>query len=403
MMSEARFDPGEVAAPEAVGLCSRRLERLNDLFRGYVDNGDMAGAATLIARRGRVAHLGTFGMAHREAGRPTAPDTLFRIASMTKPITSVAVMMLVEEGRLVLTDPVERHLPEFADAKVLEQVGEEGAFRLVDPKQPMTVRHLLTHTSGLTYGQGHEPLDSYYRVANVTGSFGGPEPLSAVVSRIGRVPLLCHPGERWEYSYSTDVLGRLVEVASGADLAEFFQTRIFDPLGMADTHFFLPPEKAARLARVYGKTDDGGLEWFAAEYPCEGPTAYLSGGAGLTSSILDYARFLQMMLDRGTLNGERILGPRTVDQVTVNHVGEGVTTHGPGFGFGLGFDVHLDAGLSGSPKGIGSYAWGGYWHTGFWVDPAAELFVITMTQLFPSDHVRTGEQVPPLVYQALLD
>ena len=407
-MSAARFDPCEIVAPEAVGLCPRRLERLNDLFRGYVDSGDMAGAATLIARRGRVAHLGTFGMAHREEGRPTATDTLFRIASMTKPITSVAVMMLIEEGRLVLTDPVERHLPEFSDAKVLEPVGEDGAFRLVDPKRPMTVRHLLTHTSGLTYGQGHGLLDSYYRVANVTGSFGGPEPLSAVVSRIGRVPLLCHPGERWEYSYSTDVLGRLVEVASGADLAGFFRTRIFDPLGMADTHFFLPPEKVQRLARVYGKTSGGeggsaGLEWFPAEYPYEGPSAYLSGGAGLTSSILDYARFLQMMLDRGTLNGERILGPRTVDQVTVNHVGD-VTTHGPGFGFGArlrraprsrAFRAvrRASAPTPGEVTGTPASGW----------TPRAELFVITMTQLFPSDHVRTGEQVPPLIYQALLD
>ena len=332
-----------------------------------------------------------------------APDTLFRIASMTKPITSVAVMMLVEEGRVVLNDPVERYLPEFSDARVLEVAGDEGAFRLVEPKRPMTVRHLLTHTSGLTYGQGHGLLDSYYRVASLSGSFGGPESLAASVTRLGRVPLLCHPGERWEYGYSTDVLGRLVEAVSGADLAEFFQTRIFDPLGMADTHFFLAPEKVARLARVYTRTEAGGLEWFPAEYPYEGPSAYLSGGAGLTSSILDYARFLQTMLDRGALNGERIIGPRTVGLMTTNHIGEGVTTHGPGYGFGLGFDVHADAGLSGSPKGVGSFAWGGYWHTGFWVDPAADLFVITMAQIIPADHLQTGDKVPHLVYQALLD
>lgn len=402
-MSGAGFDPSEVVAPEAVGLCSRRLERLNDLFRAGVDGGDLAGAATLIARRGRTAHLGTFWMAHREQRRPVAADSLFRIASMTKPITSVAAMMLVEEGGVVLNDPVERYLPEFSDSKVLEPAGDEGAFRLVEPKRPMTVRHLLTHTSGLTYGQGHGLLDSYYRVANFSGSFGGPETLAASVARLGRVPLLCHPGERWEYGYSTDVLGRLVEAVSGLDLAEFFQTRIFDPLGMADTHFFLAPEKVARLARVYTKAEAGGLEWFPAEYPYEGPSAYLSGGAGLTSSILDYARFLQTMLDRGALNGERILGPRTVDLMTNNHVGEVVTTHGPGYGFGLGFDVHTDPGLSGSPKSAGSYAWGGYWHTGFWVDPAADLFVITMAQIIPADHLQTGDKVPHLVYQALLD
>ena len=400
------FDPTETVAPEAVGLCSRRLERLHDLFCAYVDNGDLAGAAPLIARRGRVAHLGTFGMAHREEGRPVAADTLFRIASMTKPITSVAVMMLVEQGRVLLNDPVARYLPEFADAKVLELVGDEDAFRLVEPARPMTVRHLLTHTSGLTYGQGHGVLDSYYRVANITGTMGGPETLAATVARIARVPLLYHPGERWEYGYSTDVLGRVVEAASGIDLAEFFRTRILNPLGMTDTHFSLPSGKVQRLARVYGRTDgadSGDLEWFPAEHPYEGPSAYLSGGAGLTSSMLDYARFLQMMLDRGTLNGERILGPRTVDLMTVNHIGEVDTMHGAGYRLGLGFDVHTDPGLSGSPKGAGSYAWGGYWHTAFWVDPAAELFVIMMAQVFPSDHLDSGGKLPHMVYQALLD
>ena len=269
----------------------------------------------------------------------------------------------------------------------------------------MTVRHLLTHTSGLTYGEGNgdEVLASYYRVASIAGSFGGSESLSTAVGRIGRLPLLFHPGESWAYGFSTDVLGRLVEVVSGVALAEFFQTRIFDPLGMHDTHFYLPPVKVGRLARVYTRTGSGDLEWFPAEYPYDGPSAFLSGGAGLTSSILDYARFLQMMSQRGTLNGERILGPRTVDLMTGNHIGEGITTHGPGYGFGLGFDVHADPGLSGSPKGVGAYAWGGYWHTAFWVDPGAELFVIMMAQLIPSDHVDTGEKLPHLVYQALLD
>ena len=404
-MSEASFDPTAIAAAESVGLCSARLQRLHGLFRAYVDNGDMAGAATLIARRGRVAHLGTFGMAHRDEGRAIAADTLFRIASMTKPITSVAVMMLVEEGRVLLNDPVARYLPEFSDAKVLERVGDEGAFRLVEPARAMTVRHLLTHTSGLTYGdaEGNEVVASYYRVANIAGSFGGAETLATAVGRIGRLPLAFHPGENWAYGFSTDVLGRLVEVVSGVDLAEFFRTRIFQPLGMSDTHFYLPPDKVRRLARVYTRKETGVLEWFPAEYPYDGPSAYLSGGAGLTSSILDYARFLQMMVQRGTLNGERILGPRTVDLMTTNHIGAGVTTHGPGYGFGLGFDVHADPGLSGSPKGIGSYAWGGYWHTGFWVDPGAELFAIMMAQLIPSDHVDTGEKLPHLVYQALLD
>ena len=404
-MSGASFDPTAIVAAESLGLCPERLQRLDGLFRAYVDNGDMAGAATLVARRGRIAHLGTFGMAHREEGRVMAADTLFRIASMTKPITSVAVMMLVEEGRVLLNDPVARYLPEFADAKVLERAGDEGAFRLVEPLRPMTVRHLLTHTSGLTYGdaEGNEVMASYYRVANIAGSFGGAETLAAAAGRIGRLPLAFHPGEKWAYGFSTDVLGRLVEVVSGVDLAEFFQTRIFQPLGMDDTHFSLPSGKVGRLARVYTRKESGGLEWFPAEYPYDGPSAYLSGGAGLTSSILDYARFLQMMLQRGTLNGERILGPRTVDLMTTNHIGAGVTTHGPGYGFGLGFDVHADPGLSGSPKGVGSYAWGGYWHTGFWVDPGAELCAIMMAQLVPSDHVDTGEKLPHLVYQALLD
>ena len=391
------FEPTEAAQ----GVCPERIQRLDGMLQGCVDDGDMAGASILIGRGGKTAHFKAFGTADIAKNIPVQADTLFRIASMTKPITSFAVLQLVEEGRVLLNYPIENYLPEFKDGKVLENLPDSDAFRLVDPKRPMTVRDLLTHTSGLSYG-GNEALNAFYRVANVTGGFEGFETLERAVLRLGKMPLAFHPGERWAYGYSTDVLGRLVEVVSGMELDAYFRERILDPLQMNDTYFRLPPEKAARLAQVYTKKEDGSLQTYPAQYPYEPPQLYLSGGAGLSSSIMDYARFCQMTLNGGELDGERILSPRSIELALRNHIGGLDPMGGPGYKFGLGFQIHADPGRSGSPESVGAYGWGGYWHTVFWIDPAKDMFVVKMSQVYPRDHLTDHLKLRPLVYQALL-
>ena len=336
------------------------------MFQKHIDDGEMSGASVIIVRNGQTAHLKTYGLADMETGRAVEIDTLFRIASMTKPVTSFAVLQLVEEGKALLNDPIEAYLPEFKNGKVLEEIPDSSdGFRLVDVKRPMTIRHLLTHTSGLCYG-GSEPLTAFYRVANVTGGFQGFETLERAMPRLGNMPLQFHPGEGWAYGYSTDVLGRLVEVVSGMELDEYFRTRFFEPLQMSDTHFRLPPGKEERLAQVYTTTEDGSLQFYPAQYPYEAPQFYLSGGGGasrlrcwITPDFTDDA-------ERRRAGRERILSPRSIELALENHIGELTPMGGPGFKFGLGFQIHADPGQSGMPSSKGAYEWGGYWHTTFW-------------------------------------
>ncbi len=425
----SKFDPELVASAESAGLCPNRLQRLDDFYQSYIDEGKLAGASVLIARHSNVAHLATYGMADIEKGRPIAEDTIFRIASMTKPVTSLAVLRLAEEGRLLLNDPIQAYLPEFKDGKVLEEVPDSSdAFRLVDVKRPMTIRHLLTHTSGLIYEPDpaidgplsafYQTLKAFYDVANLNCGLGGWETLERAMHRFGKLPLAFHPGDRWEYGYSIDVLGRLIEVVSGMTLDQYFKTRFFEPLQMNDTDFRLPPEKVDRLATLYIKAADGSLQPYQDDpyvpEPYDPSLLFLAGGGGLTSTITDYARFLQMTLNGGELNGERILSPRSIELALANHIGDLNPWDMPGFKFGLGFQIHTDPGLSGSPKSVGSYDWGGWWHTIFWVDPAKEMFAIKMSQYcpdvwpedppddfwpYPVDHPKLRH----LTYQALLD
>ena len=402
MSNLTNFQPEFVHPPGANGVCPKRISRLDGVFQKYIDDGEMSGASVIIVRNGQTAHLKTYGLADMETGRAVEIDTLFRIASMTKPIASFAVLQLAEEGKLLLNDPIAAYLPAFSGGKVLESVPESDAFRLVDVKRPMTIRHLLTHTSGLCYG-GNETLNAFYRVANITGGFEGFETLERAMLRLGKMPLQFHPGEGWAYGYSTDVLGRLVEVVSGMELDEYFRTRFFEPLQMNDTDFRLSPDKAARLAHVYTKAEDGSLQVYPAQYPYAPPQLYLSGGAGLSSTLLDYARFLQMTLNGGELNGERVLSPRSIELALENHIGGWTPMGGPGFKFGLGFQIHVDPGQSGSPSSKGTYEWGGYWHTTFWVDPVKQLIVIKMSQIYPSDHLDDHPKLRHLTYQALMD
>ena len=403
------------AAPEQVGMSSPRLERLDAFLQQAIQDHRLSGAVTVVARRGKVVYFKPLGMADREASRPMRKDTIFRIASMTKPVTSVAVMMLYEEGRLLLNDPISKYIPEFNNPKVLvaDPPAGAGSRATVPAKAPITVRHLLTHTSGLTY-QWNERLGPLYQEAGIThGLLQDDGTLAEKMKRLASLPLLNHPGEKYEYGLSIDVLGYLVEVVSGRTLDAFFGERIFQPLGMKDTCFFPPREKLERLAAVYERTKAGDLQRmsdepvvqgsfvYRADYPYHGLRRYYSGGGGLCSTASDYLRFCQMLLNGGELDGARLLSRKTVELMTTNQIGE--LTIGGGQKFGLGFSVLAHPGGSNLNWSPGSYGWGGFWNTTFLIDPKEELITICMTQLRPGHDLPVSERVPILAAQAIGD
>jgi len=393
--------------PEDVGLSSARLQRLSDALQGYVDDGKLAGAVALVARHGRVAYLESVGFRDMESGSPMQEEAIFRIASQTKALVSVGIMILQEQGLLLITDPLGKYLPEFRATTVAEP-GENGGYEIVDAKRPITIRDLLTHTSGIGYGDGIAG-DRWAEVGIQGWYFAGrDEPIGATVKRMATLPFDAQPGERFVYGYSIDILGVVIERVSGLTLDEFLRAKIFEPLGMHDSHFYLPQSKIDRLAVVYSATEEGGLE--RAPDPggmvgqgayVEGPRKSFSGGAGLLSTANDYARFLQMLLNGGELNGERILSRKTVQLMTVNHVGE--LRVSDGVSFGLGFSVVEDLGARGSPGSIGEYGWGGAYHSTYWVDPEEQLVVVYFTQLIPTNNLDDHGKLRTLVYQALVD
>ena len=405
------FEPTEAAE----GVCPERIQRLGGLIQRHIDDGKLAGASVLIGRHGKTAHFKTFGMADIDKNMPVQPDTIFRIASMTKPVASVAVLQLIDEGSVLLNAPIEEYLPEFKDRKVLEKVPDSDGFRLVDPKSPVTIRRMLSHTCGQTfsdYMEGDDIVEVYRRfeaVQNWEACFNDVETLEQVTPRIAKTPLAFHPGEKWSYSYSNDVFGRLIEVVTGLEFDRYLRERLFDPLQMHDTDFRLTPAQTARVAEVYTYEMDenlkkkGDLKIHLQEFPNYQPAKlYLCGGVGLFSSITDYGRFCQMMLNGGELDGERVLSSRIVELARQNHIGDLDMFWGAGFKFGLGFDLHTDPGLSGSYKSVGAYGWGGILHTEFWIDPLKDMFVVMMSQLYPYDW-EILNKLPQLVYQALLD
>ncbi len=410
------------ASPEDVGFSAERLARLDGLFEEYVADGRISGAVALVSRHGKVAYQKSFGMADREAGRKMEGDAIFRIASMSKALTSTAVLILHEEGRLLLSDPISKYIPEFAAPQVVVPLpeGEEKdglPYELVDAEREITVRDLLTHTSGVTYGfYGSQPFTSLYRDAGVSDGLVETEgTIAEGMARLGSMPLAHHPGERFTYGLSIDVLGRLVEVASGQSFDVFLRERLFEPLEIDDTYFFLPPEKQARLAALYVPDEDGravpagpgevtmGPLVFSATYPKGNPGTYFSGGAGLSSTAEDYARFLLMILAKGAYgdNGERLLSRKMVELLSLNHIGD--LEVAPGLGFGLGFAVHLDPGASGRISSPGTLTWGGIFNTYFWVDPTEEIVAVMMTQIYPYGHLQLREKFELLVYQAVDD
>jgi len=393
------------ANPTDLGFASERLARINTKMQSYVDENKLAGISTLIARRGKVIHFEHIGHADMEAGTPISAETIFRIYSMTKPITSVAALMLFEKGRFRLNDPVADYLPEFKDCRVLEQNGT-----LVKPAQPMTIRHLFTHTAGLSYGFDEQfQIDRLYQ-QQVWGPLqSNPETtLGEWIAMMAQMPLAYHPGTRFRYSVATDVLGYLVEVVSGMPFADFLQQQIFEPLGMVDTFFTVPAAKLDRFAANYGPQEGGGLKVIDAprESRYTQPTNRPSGGGGLLSTTPDYLRFTQMLLNGGELAGVRLLGRKTVELMRANHLADGIFVDNDpksGLGFGLGVSVLLDLGKGQTLGSVGNYGWGGAANTNFWIDPQEELIGILMLQFMPSGTYPVTPDFHILAYQALVD
>jgi CubicO group peptidase (beta-lactamase class C family) len=402
--------------PEELGFDRGRLERLDRHFAAYTDDGRLPGWLIVVARRGHVAYVASRGQRDREAGRPVTEDTLWRLASMSKPVTSVAAMMLYEEGAFELKDPVSRWIPAFADMKVYTS---GSSLRPVTrpATEPIRVWHLLTHTAGLTYGFHYtHPVDALYRAAGFEWGNPPAADLAACCDLWAAQPLLFDPGQEWNYSVATDVLGRLVEVVSGQTLQEFFRRRIFDPLGMSQTGFWVPAEHADRLAAAYMANP---ADRAAPPVAIDGsnalsPPAALSGGGGLVGSAGDYFRFAEMLRGGGELDGIRLLSPRTVAYMTANHLPGGADleefgrplfaeTTFDGVGFGLGVSVVLDPAKGKVLSSRGEFGWGGAFSTFFFVAPAEEVTAFLFTQLLPSSTHPIRSELKQLVYQSLVD
>lgn len=397
-------------SPESVGMSTERLDRLHRGMQAFVDRREAGGIVTLVAREGKVVDVHASGFQDVESKTPMRPDSIFRIASMSKPITSVAIMMLYEEGRLQLTDPVSRFIPAFKNLRVMEGEGATVAARRM-----INIRDLLTHRSGITYGfLNGGAVGNTYRKEGVTDGLTATDmTLEQAIDKLAAQPLMSQPGAAWNYSLSTDVLGRVVEVASGKPYDVFLRERIFTPLGMTDTSFEVPDAKWSRVVTVYSPESAGGIrpmkdpESFGntvmspiAYY--KPPKKYFSGGAGLTSTARDYAKFALMLLGGGALDNVRLLSPKSIELMTANHTSDlpgGGLLLGPGSGFGLGFRVTTDLAPTQALGSTGMYGWSGIYGTVFWVDPKERLVAIMMVQRYPGSPVANVFQ--PLVYQAI--
>ncbi len=405
--------------PENNGMSSLRLSNIDSVFSGYINNKKLPGAVILILRNGKITYHKSFGMSDLEKRVPMTNDKIFRIASQTKAIVSVGIMMLQEEGKLLLSDSLSAYLPEFEKSTVAEPVSERGnrngdlSYKIVQAKRAITIRDLLTHTAGIGYGYGlaaelweNKDLQGWY-FANKN------EPILESVKKMAKLPMEKHPGEAFVYGYNTDILGALIEVVSGQPLDVFLKERILDPLGMHDTSFYLPNDKASRLSVVYNQKENGLVrapengEEFSQGHYLKGPRKSLSGGAGLLSTSTDYAIFLQMLLNDGTFNGKRILSRKSVELMTSNHLGgdyykDVAFPWDFGTGFGLGFSITNNFGDRGVLGNVGEYGWGGAYHSNYFVNPKEKLIVVYFTQVVPitlDDH----QKLKTLVYQSIVD
>ncbi|MCH7749377.1 MAG: beta-lactamase family protein [Acidobacteria bacterium] len=382
------------ASPEDVGMSSERLQRVGALMQRHIEENLLAGTVSLIARHGKVVHLEAQGFRDKDAGVPMGTDTIFTIMSMTKPIVTVALMSLFEEGHFLLDDPISKWLPAYAD-KTVRRAG--GARTVSEPAaRPVTVRHVLSHTSGLSIRPPAPPRGGQARTRPAT--------LAEAVDRAADVPLAFHPGDEWQYGASTDYVAILVEKISGMSLDDFLRERIFEPLGMQDTYYNIPESKVDQVAAVYRPSGPGNtIALFRAPSYRE-PTQYFGGQAGLSSTAADYFRFHQMMLNGGELDGARILSPRTINLMVTNHIGDKlVYIRGPGYGFGLGYGIVMDSGLANDHLSPGSFLWGGAWGTVAWVDPVEDILGVLMMQITSYRHLTVRQDFSTVTSQAIIE
>ena len=392
---------------ERVGMSGERLALLDNNLERYNEDSRLAGQVYIVLRHGEVVAHEANGMQDVARGVAMNTDSIFRIASQTKAITSLAIMMLQERGLLDINQPLSKYLPEWSNMQVAVS-DDSGGYTLQPARNEITLRHLLTHTGGMSYGTGRSAAE--WQRANMQGWYFADreEPVRETIARMAALPLDAHPGESWIYGYNTDILGAVVEVVSGETLADFFANNIFEPLGMNDTHFYLPAAKRDRLATVYRPKQEGGIEAIpetngmqSQGLYADGPRQSFSGGAGLLSTASDYAKFLQMTLNGGEFNSDRLVSRKTIELMTTDHLG--AIEFRPGQGFGLGFSIATDVGLRGTLGSKGEYAWGGAYHSTYWVDPVEDLVVVYLTQIIPAtgldDHItlRNG------IYQAIVD
>jgi CubicO group peptidase (beta-lactamase class C family) len=400
-------DPLPTAPPESLGLSSKRLQAITDTLKADIAKGTIPGAILLISRNGKIAYFEAMGTLDPEKKTPMTKDGIFRIYSMSKPITTVAAMMLFEQGKLALSDPVAKYIPAFKDVKVGEEKpGPDGkpTLELVAPKRPMTVQDLLRHSSGLTYGFfGEGAVKKAYLAA---GLYDGEFDNAQFVERLAKLPLMFQPGTVWDYSHASDVLGRVVEIVSGKSLYQFEKENILDPLGMTDTSFYVTdPAKQGRIAEPFAndRAIGAGIDFSDAR----ALNKHELGGQGMMGTASDYARFLQMLVNGGALDGKRYLSPRTIGYMTSDHMGDIVRRGpydllGPGYKFGLGFAVRTDDGLAPYPGSQGDYYWGGAGGTYFWVDPKEKMFVVYMMQS-PSKRAPYRTLLRDMVYAAIVE
>ena len=394
--------------PENVGISSERINNLNSVLQNYVDDNSISGAVALVARKNKIVFFDAVGKSDIEKNKVMEKDAIFRIASQSKAIISVGVMILQEQGRLLISDELGDYIPEFKKTNV-EELNKEGGYEIVDAKRPITIRDLLTHTSGIGYGYGLSK--DLWEEAKIQGWYFADrnEPILETVKRIASLPFEAHPGEKFVYGYNTDILGAVIEVISGQSLETFLQNRILTPLGMNDTHFYLPKSKVSRLATVYSSGDYGivkapvdGTMVSQGAY-VKGPRKSFSGGAGFLSTALDYAKFLQMMLNGGKFDGKRIISRKSIELMTTDHLDQATFEWTKGTGFGLGFSVLTNLGLRGEYGTLGEYGWGGAYHSTYWVDPKEELLVVYLTQLIPAKKINDHGKLRAQVYQSLVD
>ncbi|MCD2424103.1 beta-lactamase family protein [Niabella pedocola] len=397
------LDPGKNAG----GFAADRLQRIDLVIQDYVQKNWIKGATALIVHKGAVVYNKAFGVSSAQI--PLKTDAIFRIASQTKAITSVAVMMLFEEGKFLLDDPISKYIPAFANPKVLDQFNAaDSSYTVVPAKRNITIRDLLTHTSGLDYAQiGSSNMKAIYARAGIPAGFViHPQRLADAMDKLGTLPLVHQPGERFTYGLNTDVLGRLVEITSGMSLDDFFHKRIFEPLNMKDTYFHLPEAKQSRLVSVYteDKATKALMPWadttfrgITVNYPVNN-NGYYSGGAGLVSTTADYAAFLQMILNKGMYNGKRLLSRHSVEMMTQNQIGDLSLGNNK---FGLGFEITTDKGFLKLGQSAGSFAWGGFFGTSYWGDPREEIVALLFVQQWPFSHGEINDKFKALVYQAL--